>query len=943
MLDSATSRALGYEHVTVLAGQYPVDYLVNPHGQLSPDVITQGQTLSYAGLPHTALGQATLMEATDGALLVSNIGSSGQDGVSVALPSDLTAWEAHWQPLDPLDALPVGAYVREALIGTGNGVVNGVLGTLQVTKAGTSNHVVSADFSPLGASTYTVQAYRQGVLVAQATNQPGAALAAAVGGLESAGFEVSCCPLRWRGWLDWGTAGTSLSVAGTTVSCDNLYITPEGVSFTGPPTAVEITASQIPSLTITSETKRLTYAGLPHTSLGSAIVEGRDGWLYLGNIGSSGQDGVEIQLNGAHYFDAQWLDPDPAGTLPVGAYVQSQIIGTAGTVVNGVLGSSQITKVAGGGFLMTADFSPLGTSTRTVEVYNHGELVARVTGQTGPVGTCSSISWDVSWECCPSKWDWSFELGASLALNGGPTVLGDRVLLIPEGPVMTLSQTAGRILLSQIPSLTITNEIIRTLYGGLDHSPLGTATLTVQTNGTGTNRLVVSNLGSSGQDGVEIRVSSVDKWHAHWLDLDSDNTLPVGAFVRTTARGPLGGLTDQVLGSVRVQKAGNQAYDVSANFSPLGASTRTVEAYFQGALVARVTGQSGPVGRASSGSWSTDFEAGCCPIYLTISVDWRLGTGTALALNGGPTVITDHIFITPEGGTPLAGRPTSIWLQAAQIPSLVLTQEVAQVRYGGVLHSALGDAALSVVGDRLEVSNLGSSGQDGVEIAMPNTADWGAVWLDLDPNQNAPVGAYVREQAIGTGGGVVNGVLATVLMTKTAISNCVVVPDFSPLGVSTYTLQVYNGSNLVTEVAGQSGPACSSRPYLRDIKISCCPLVIEVSFELGTSLSLASGSTVIGDRVYLIPEGAPPVSFPTAVRLQASQIPSITFVSESAVVVPTVLNSTVSGDSLTLQWIGGGVLQESSDLGTWSNLAGAASPCKVPVRPVPIKFYRVRQ
>ena len=731
-------------------------------------------------------------------------------------------------------------------------------------------------------------------------------------------------------------------MAGTTVSCDNLYITPEGVSFTGPPTAVEITASQIPSLTITSETKRLTYAGLPHTSLGNALVEGRDGWLYLGNIGSSGQDGVEIALNGAHYFDAQWLDPDPAGTLPVGAYVQSQIIGTAGTVVNGVLGSSQITKVAGGSYLMTADFSPLGTSTRTVEVYNHGELVARVTGQTGPVGTCSSISWDVSWECCPSKWDWSFELGASLSLNGGPTVLGDRVLLIPEGPVMTLAQTAGRILLSQIPSLTITNETVQTLYGGLDHSPLGTATLTVQTNGTGTNRLVISNLGSSGQDGVEIRVNSVDKWHAHWLDLDAGNTLAVGAFVQTTARGPLGGLTDQALGSVRVQKAGNQAYDVSANFSPLGASTRTVEAYYQGALVARVTGQSGLVGRASSSSYSTDFEAGCCPFYLTISVDWGHGSGTALALNGGPTVIADHIFITPEGGTPLAGRPTSIWLQAAQIPSLVLTQEVAQVRYGGVLHSALGNAALSVVGDRLEVSNLGSSGQDGVEIAMPNTADWGALWLELDPNQNAPVGAYLREQAIGTGNGVVNGVLGTVLITKTGTSNCVVVPDFSPIGASTCTLQVYSGSNLVTELPGQSGPAFSCPSFSLDIRIQCCPLKTEVSFDLSTSLLLASGSTVIGDRVYLIPEGVPPVSFPTAVRLQASQIPAITFVSESAVIVPAGLGASVSGNNLTFQWTGGGVLQESSNLGTWNDLVGATSPCTVPVSS-PMKFYRVRQ
>jgi hypothetical protein len=42
VLDSATSRALGYEHVTVKAGQYPVDYSINPHGQVSPDVTTQG-------------------------------------------------------------------------------------------------------------------------------------------------------------------------------------------------------------------------------------------------------------------------------------------------------------------------------------------------------------------------------------------------------------------------------------------------------------------------------------------------------------------------------------------------------------------------------------------------------------------------------------------------------------------------------------------------------------------------------------------------------------------------------------------------------------------------------------------------------------------------------------------------------------------------------------
>src|SRR5258705_543814 len=52
VLDSATSRALGYEQVTVRAGEYPVDYTVNPHGQVSPDVTAQGLVITvYFGQP----------------------------------------------------------------------------------------------------------------------------------------------------------------------------------------------------------------------------------------------------------------------------------------------------------------------------------------------------------------------------------------------------------------------------------------------------------------------------------------------------------------------------------------------------------------------------------------------------------------------------------------------------------------------------------------------------------------------------------------------------------------------------------------------------------------------------------------------------------------------------------------------------------------------------
>src|SRR5258706_10682593 len=52
VLDRATSRALGYEQVTVRAGEYPVDYAVNPHGQVSPDVTAQGLVITvYIGRP----------------------------------------------------------------------------------------------------------------------------------------------------------------------------------------------------------------------------------------------------------------------------------------------------------------------------------------------------------------------------------------------------------------------------------------------------------------------------------------------------------------------------------------------------------------------------------------------------------------------------------------------------------------------------------------------------------------------------------------------------------------------------------------------------------------------------------------------------------------------------------------------------------------------------
>src|SRR5208283_4685669 len=74
--------------------------------------------LEYQDLANTSLGNASESIACcvsnlgssgqDGlTLVVSNLGSSGQDGVSIALPTNLTGLDAQWQDLDDANTLPV--------------------------------------------------------------------------------------------------------------------------------------------------------------------------------------------------------------------------------------------------------------------------------------------------------------------------------------------------------------------------------------------------------------------------------------------------------------------------------------------------------------------------------------------------------------------------------------------------------------------------------------------------------------------------------------------------------------------------------------------------------------------------------------------------------------------------------------------------------------------
>jgi hypothetical protein len=370
----------------------------------------------------------------------------------------LVGVEANWDPLDPSNSLPVGAYILSKALGA-----SGVLGALKETKMGTGVYSIAADYSPLGTKTYVAQAYYQGNLMAQTTNQNGATLATAnlLPGGKDLGDIIT--PLSDE-WPDGSGALLSFGT-GAGVPCDHLIVTPQNVAGTVTDTGFQLLVSQVPIVIITNENLTVSYAGLDYTSLGSAALYASSVELDISNLGSSGQDGVGIALPGSSTaLDFEYQDLDISNALPVGAYIQMQAVGTASGAANGVLGEATVAKAGISNYLVSANFSSIGSSTYTVEAYYQGTLVAEATGQkklstVDCVNMPDSMGWGippqdaikvVTWG--PFYFDWK---AATLAALSGSMVNCDHLVMIPESPTAAVSPATIQIVASQVPSVTL--------------------------------------------------------------------------------------------------------------------------------------------------------------------------------------------------------------------------------------------------------------------------------------------------------------------------------------------------------------------------------------------------------------------------------------------------------------------------------------------------------
>jgi len=199
--------------------------------------------------------------------------------------------------------------------------------------------------------------------------------------------------------------------------------------------------------------------------------------------------------------------------------------------------------------------------------------------------------------------------------------------------------------------------------------------------GTGTvvffrDRLVISNLGSSGEDGARVDLGEAESFRLGWRDLDPSDALPQGTLLRFGSTGAVAG-REQELGTIEIVK-GASALELSADFSAIHSPTQRLEVYAGEELVTVVSGHQGTVTLAGNNgvvTWPAavsklggDGGTTCYapewdePIRITIP-----GTGT---------FVGDELRVLAETDETL-DFISSFRLQAAQISKIVVVEAEA--------------------------------------------------------------------------------------------------------------------------------------------------------------------------------------------------------------------------------------------------------------------------
>ena len=547
--------------------------------------------------------------------------------------------------------------------------------------------------------------------------------------------------------------------------------------------------------------------GLSHTSLGGAQL-GFDpvGNLVVSNIGSSGQDGVSIDLGEVRGMSMD-IDPGPAGLLAPGTCVEvyHPYAWRDGCIfVKEQNGGSATVGLDGTGAepsCVTATLLNDGVVVDTLEI----PYVAGVGMIDGDIGSdpVSGEAYSVQYR----ETDWNFVCRLSLpadtqlAIRGssrGP-VIADAIRFVLEGlPPGGANSGAVRVMAANLGGdLTISSESLLLLGSGVSKtvswswtpgSVRASALDGAMVQGLDQaaycqsfpnfwlnsidpiappHALNVANIGSSGCDGVRfiyppagpgcgpglficpdgtcvpdpalcgpvgtvsgggrvVLFGGKDPVLTDFLDLDDD-----GDSLRLGATGSFGGVNGNALGTCEIRNNRGQL-EIYADYASLGASIVRVQVYSQGfwigeydqasqpgAPLAQITPSPDGIDITMCGKLGGDPLGPPCYVVCTDANFTLFGGGQVLVgdelriLAADSPVTVDHIE---------SFSVTGVGLESFDIrPNSYSDRDDYLYLFGGRMH-AEGNAQLSESPEgHLVVSNIGSSGLDGVSVDAVET------------------------------------------------------------------------------------------------------------------------------------------------------------------------------------------------------------------------------
>ncbi len=458
------------------------------------------------GLTHTALGNATLaQESGTGNLLVDNIGSSGEDGVSVSL-GESSGWAV---ATDILIDNP-GDSMTTSLIGSVNGVADQVMAT--ATIEGTASGAnLQVSFPAIGTSGTLYELFDANeVLVGSFVVDPALRATDITTENDCPSGQISpICESYWN----CDSTSFSWIVRWCIDECLGVTNPSTGEVFTGI-TSISVSALDIVGTMDYSSEVTVQFTGVgsvpfsqewiqnsPEEALGSALgsahINSNSAGLFVDNIGSSGMDGIaldsglpntsnDIEDDQFIAFSGDWDPIDPTDSAPAGATLALSTSGFFGGSQQdtGSLIISNIGSSGKDGVRVTPDYTAVGSSSVDIEVLSGGISVLLATGVDNTGGAAATtvtdpggpVPWPTHSEAtliAPSappiargpgdpfngidtNLNWAQPV--SISIPGQGTVLGDQLHFIPLGATSTfegiesVSITAG-----DIPSLTITS------------------------------------------------------------------------------------------------------------------------------------------------------------------------------------------------------------------------------------------------------------------------------------------------------------------------------------------------------------------------------------------------------------------------------------------------------------------------------------------------------